>query len=121
MNAANDNVGPNTPLRLAHAAVLAFPGGGMTEKGLRREHASGRLVIERVAGKDYTTLADIEEMRRLCRLQGNQQDSGYARPAGQGRQPGSLSTTESKSALDALLTNLNERKQRLRNTSRKSA
>lgn len=61
-------IGPNTPLRLAKAAALAFPDGGMTEKGLRREHARGNLTIERVAGKDYTTLAYIEEMRRRCRL-----------------------------------------------------
>ena len=61
-------IGPNTPLRLAKAAALGFPDGGMTEKGLRREHARGNLTIERIANKDYTTLASIEEMRRLCRL-----------------------------------------------------
>ena len=40
----------------------------MTASGLRREAARGRLAIERVAGKDYTTLAAIEEMRALCRV-----------------------------------------------------
>lgn len=58
----------DTPLRLARAAAIAFPGGGMTAKGLRREAQRGRLVIERIAGKDYTTLRDIAEMRKLCRL-----------------------------------------------------
>jgi len=59
---------PNTPLRLSTAAVLAFPDGSMTASGLRRESARGRLVIERIAGKDYTTLANIERMRELCRV-----------------------------------------------------
>jgi hypothetical protein len=41
----------------------------MTAAGLRREGARGRLVIERIAGKDYTTLAHIERMRELCRVE----------------------------------------------------
>jgi hypothetical protein len=57
----------DAPLRLARAAELAFPDGGMTASGLRREAARGRLTIERIAGKDYTTLAAIDEMRKLCR------------------------------------------------------
>lgn len=40
----------------------------MTASGLRKEAARGRLVIERIAGKDYTTLAAIADMRKLCRL-----------------------------------------------------
>ena len=47
------------PLRLEFAATIAFPDGTMTASGLRKEAARGRLVIERVAGKDYTTLAAI--------------------------------------------------------------
>jgi hypothetical protein len=66
---ARSEVGDNTPLRLAVAAVLAYPDGTMTASGLRREAARGRLVIERTAGKDYTTLAAIEKMRALCRVQ----------------------------------------------------
>jgi hypothetical protein len=58
----------NTPLRLADAITYAFPFGGMTVSGLRREAARGRLRIERIAGKDFTTLAAIEEMREMCRL-----------------------------------------------------
>jgi hypothetical protein len=63
------NITDETPLRLAVAAEVAFPGGGMTASGLRKEAGRGRLVIERIAGKDYTTLAAIAEMRRLCRIQ----------------------------------------------------
>lgn len=56
------------PLRLKVAAALAFPDGSMTASGLRREAARGRLVITRIAGKDYTTLRAIQEMRELCRV-----------------------------------------------------
>jgi hypothetical protein len=66
-----------TPLRLAVAAALAYPDGSMTASGLRREAARGRLAIERTAGKDYTTLAAIEEMRVLCRVQKKAQGSGF--------------------------------------------
>jgi hypothetical protein len=57
-----------TPLRLKIAAERAFPGGGMTAGWLRREADRGRLVVERIAGKDYTTMHAIADMRRLCRL-----------------------------------------------------
>src|ERR1700761_2950429 len=60
---------PDAPLRLSVAAKLAFPDGSMTASGLRREAAKGRLVIERIAGKDFTTLYDIKRMRELCRVQ----------------------------------------------------
>src|SRR5258707_15386049 len=68
--------GPDTPLRLEHAVQLAFPCGGMTVSGLRREAARGRLVIERIAGKDFVTLQAINEMRALCRDTQKVQDFG---------------------------------------------
>jgi hypothetical protein len=37
--------------------------GGMTVAGLRRERDRNRLVIEKIAGKEFTTLAHIERMR----------------------------------------------------------
>jgi hypothetical protein len=52
---APEKIGPHTPLRLAVAAAIAYPDGSMTASGLRREHRRGRLIIERTAGKDYTT------------------------------------------------------------------
>jgi hypothetical protein len=64
-----DTIGPDTPLRLNVAAALAYPDGSMTDSGLRRERDRGRLVVERVAGKDYTTLGHINRMRELCRLE----------------------------------------------------
>lgn len=59
---------PDAPLRLSVAAKLAFPDGSMTASGLRREAARGRLRIERVANKDFVTLAEIKRMRELCRV-----------------------------------------------------
>src|SRR5690349_6780613 len=61
-------VAPDQPLRLAVAAAVAFPDGSMSSSGLRREAARGRLAIERIAGKDFTTLAAIAEMREKCRV-----------------------------------------------------
>lgn len=62
-------VGPDDPIRLKVAATLAFPDGSMSVSGLRREAGRGRLAITRIAGKDYTTLRAIDEMRALCRVQ----------------------------------------------------
>jgi hypothetical protein len=70
-----EEIGPDTPLRLDVAAHVAFPGGGMTASGLRREAARGRLTIERIAGKDFTTLGAIAEMREKCRAQQHHPDS----------------------------------------------
>jgi hypothetical protein len=72
------NVAPDAPLRLSVAAALAFPNGSMTTSGLRREAERGRLVIERIAGKDYTTLTDIARMRALCRKPPKDHASGSA-------------------------------------------
>src|SRR6188472_4548880 len=69
MNSTLGNVAPDAPLRLSLAAKLAFPDGSMTVSGLRREAARGRLWIERIAGKDFTTLDEIKRMRELCRVQ----------------------------------------------------
>jgi integrase len=74
-----DKVTPDTPLRLGIAAALAFPDGSMTAAGLRREADRGRLVIERIAGRDYVTLAAIEDMRKLCRVDPKVPDSGSNR------------------------------------------
>lgn len=57
----------DTPLRLAAAAEVAFPEGGMTASGLRKERDAGRLVTELVAGREFTTLGDIARMREMCR------------------------------------------------------
>src|SRR5258705_12028523 len=63
------SIDQDAPIRLSTAATLLFPDGSMTASGLRRECARGRLVIERIAGKDFTTLRHVERMRELCRVQ----------------------------------------------------
>jgi hypothetical protein len=96
------------PLRLDTAAKLAFPYGGMTASGLRREAKRGRLVIERIAGKDFTTLRHIEEMREQCQRSAKVPDSGSSQSAmkkedAHGKQHGSSETMDrSSSALAAL-------------------
>jgi hypothetical protein len=72
---------PNTPLRLADAVKIAFPMGGMTVAGLRRERDCNRLVIEKIAGKEFTTPADIEWMRELCREEARGLDFSLRSPA----------------------------------------
>src|SRR5438445_1894038 len=89
-----EKITPDTPLRLGVAAALAFPDGSMSASGLRREAARGRLVIERIAGKDFTTLANIERMRQLCRVEARAHDSICAgRAQGSGAKRSGLSGT----------------------------
>jgi hypothetical protein len=73
----------DAPLRLGIAARLAYPDGSMTASGLRKEAGRGRLAIERVAGKDYTTLSAIAEMRKKCLLEPKGRGSGLGRNADQ--------------------------------------
>jgi len=61
----------DVPIRLRDAVQQFFPHGGMTVSGLRTEARKGRLVIERIAGKDFVTHRAIDEMRRLCRTNPN--------------------------------------------------
>src|SRR5260370_20101051 len=78
-------ISPDAPLRLSVAAPIAFPDGSMTASGLSREGARGRLIIERIAGKDYTTLANIERMRESCRVEAKALDFGSDPPRRKGR------------------------------------
>ena len=124
--AGNDNIGPDTPLRLADALRLGFPAGGMTLSGLRREAALGRLPCWRIAGKDFTSLASIEEMKAACRRFANQQGYGNARNGGAptaSSSPGrhfSSSTEESKSPRALALVKLRMQREHSRTTSQKS-
>ena len=62
-----DGIDLDTPLRLSDAVKIAFPRGGMTVSGLRREIKRNRLEFEEIAGKQFTTLAYIKLMRDRCR------------------------------------------------------
>jgi hypothetical protein len=110
-----DQVTPDTPLRLGIAAAVAFPDGSMTTAGLRREGARGRLVIERIAGKDYTTLASIERMRELCRVEAKARDSTCAEhaQASAGKRSGLSAMGNAISPRDALEARLTKGRQKL--------
>ena len=69
-------IDPDTPLRLKTAVEVAFPFGGMTVSGLRREAKKGHLAIEEIAGKQFTTLRHIQEMREKCRDNPRVRDCG---------------------------------------------
>ena len=92
----------DAPLRLEIAARLAYPDGSMTALGLRKEAGRGRLAIERVAGKDYTTLSAISEMRTKCLLEPKGRGSGSGRNADQPVANSSRERHGSSSTLDAI-------------------
>jgi hypothetical protein len=114
---------PDTPLPLEEALKIAFPRGGMTVSGLRREAARGRLVIEKIANRHFTTLRHIEEMRERCRdipkeyASGLNQKREMQRVGSQGERHGSFETERRKSALDALREIAKGLSKPLRNTS----
>lgn len=113
-----DKAAPHdVPLRLAQAVAVAFPHGGMTVAGLRTEARRGRLVIEKIAGKDFVTLRAIEEMRAACRVQ-KAQGSGFDQPGQTGAsEPSGLSgTAESSIRLAAASMTLMALKKPLPNT-----
>jgi hypothetical protein len=113
--AANDNIHPDHPLRLEDAIKFGFPHGGLTVSGLRREASRGRLLIEKIANKDFTTLCAIDEMRKLCRVQAEVRISGggksAAREKGLLRREHGLSSMEASiTPRDALLARIKKRK-----------
>jgi hypothetical protein len=98
----------DAPLRLEIAAQIAFPDGTMTASGLRKERNRGRLVTELIAGKEFTTLADIQRMRELCRSEAKAPASGQrsdarTRTARTASPAGSSSTDEPSAALASAL------------------
>ena len=111
-----EKIRSDTPIRLRVAAELAFPDGSMTVSGLRKEAARGRLTVERIAGKDYTTLANIEQMRQLCRVQAKVHGSTYAghAQASAGKPCGLSATGNAISPRDALEARLTKGRQKVR-------
>src|SRR5437868_10831373 len=113
INSIGGQLTSNAPIRLSVAAKLAFPDGSMTASGLRREAARGRLIVERVAGKDFTTLEHVDRMRELCRVQAKEPGFTNEKPGTAGenssRKPsGSLGTAAKISPQDALRARLKQ-------------
>lgn len=92
----------NAPLKLATAARVAFPDGTVSADTLMRQHRRGLLVIERIGSRYFTTLADIDEMRSLCRVTPNPPASVSAAAPG-GPTSTSSATADLKSARAAAL------------------
>ena len=110
------------PIMLRLAAELAFPDGTMSVSGLRRERDAGRLLVERIAGRDYTTLNNIKAMRRLCQVakgHGSSPDTPEV-PARRTGLSSTRSTVDMKKAQDAALTIVEGLSGRSRNISRAS-
>lgn len=64
MSAPRPTVDNDTPQRLG-AVASQF---GLTAAALRTEAKRGRLVIWRVAGKDWTSVAEVNRMFQNCRV-----------------------------------------------------
>jgi hypothetical protein len=111
-----DNVTPDTMLRLEAAAALGFPDGSMSVAALRREAAAGRLAVYAIAGKHFTTLADIQEMKTSCRVQARGQGSHCSKPKA-GPRSGTSETGNEPSALAALKATAQRLKENLPPTS----
>ncbi|MDP2294765.1 MAG: excisionase [Pseudolabrys sp.] len=79
MPSDQQNVTEDTPIRLAVAAKIAFPDGSIGASGLRREASKDHLTIERIAGKDFTTLRHIKEMRELCCVEAKERVLNFVR------------------------------------------
>jgi hypothetical protein len=118
---APDEAAPdrNAPLRLEVAAQMAFPFGGLTAAGLRKEAARGNLAIMRIAGKDFVTLAAIEEMMTRCRREAKAH--GSISEQTQTKNPsGSSETDETELALASALLTVKGLKKPSPSTSRKN-
>jgi hypothetical protein len=104
--------------RLKEAAAL-YPELGLTVQTLRTERDKGNLTTYIVAGKEFTTEADIEEMFRRCAvtpkaLASGSDPSAGTDPAGSPTgKSGSSGTGRARSALAVAL----ETAQRLRGSS----
>ena len=65
-----NDIDPDLQIRLAGIIPIMFPLGGMTPSGLRKEAVRGRLVLMRIAGKDFTTINAVKEMLCMCAAPG---------------------------------------------------
>ncbi len=86
------------PLPIKEAAQLF----GFTPSTLRAESSRGRLVIFKIGKKQYTSVADIKTMIRLCRAEGSKPAFTTTRPV----TAGSYATPEPSCALGSLMASL---------------
>ena len=70
----------DTPIRMEHAAQLAFPDGTITGRTLYGMAKAGRLEHSVFAGKHFTTLRFVRESMERCRVPASPQDFGLKNP-----------------------------------------
>lgn len=115
------DLAPTSPLRLDEAVRVAFPRGGMTVAGLRRERDAGRLTVMRIAGKEFVTLAAIEAMLEACRCPAAPKVRNSGSGKGRGRKRSGVSATApTSSAQAAALATVQALKESLARTSQRS-
>jgi hypothetical protein len=107
----------NAPVRLEDIIPIAFPAGGITLAGLRKEVARGNLAVEKIAGKLFTTLADIKRMREKCRVKEKDPDFTNDLRKEDVRPPGSSETDQNSLARESLQHLVRKTRQRLRKSS----
>ena len=108
-----EEIDGDTPLRVDFAAKVAFPHGGLTGAGLRKEIRRGRLPVEMIPGKQYVTLNDIQRMREQCRVAEKVPDCGKDQRVGEAgrswpRRSGSSKMEVAISPRDALQNRVTE-------------
>jgi hypothetical protein len=90
---------------------------GLTAAALRTEAKRGRLVISRVAGKDWTSVTEVRRMFDRCRVNQKESDSGFDRPEEPKELRLSSETERSRSAQDALSLSLSRLRKSSQTTS----
>jgi hypothetical protein len=90
-------------LRLRDAVAIAFPHGGISVAALRRYRDAGKLAVWLISGKEFTTLAAVEEMKALCRVDPKARASTFAKEPGAKPYGSSGTAAEWKSAQNAAL------------------
>lgn len=107
------------PTLLTLQEAAAKLGGAISPRALRTEARKGRLHLTRVAGKDFVTESDLQEMIERCRAA--QKGHGCGSTAGQGgSQHGSSSTPDASTAQAAAKATVQALRERLAGTSRTS-
>jgi hypothetical protein len=103
----------DTPQRLAVVAAQF----GQTAGALRTEARRGRLVISRVAGKDWTSVVEVQRMFNLCRVMPEAPTYGLDQPASAATPRSGLSETMDTSiALASAWASVEKLRRRLPNT-----
>jgi len=115
-----DTITTTTPLRLDIAAQIAFPDGSIGVSGLRREIERGNLRVEQIAGKTFTTLANIEDMRKKCAIPTKGRESSSENHGGRENPTDGSSSTAMPAAVasSARQAHLRQVAQGLRNSGR---